>query len=264
MSKKIKQRIAGAAARGSAQMLSFDIETTGLYPTESDVTLVCVEDFHTKMRWKYEFARARVEDPDSVPELERSLIQQFDEADSLCAFNGIKFDIPFLQVALKIEPEKAEAWKEKTSDSLEECRHTYKHTCSLNKLCQSNGIPVKISSGLEAINMAKDGRWGELLEYCEADVSILTQLYEKRVLKNPRTGVMMDLARWAPDNLYEDPWYLEDSDGVDSMQGVCASDPEHHENSVDSPTSSLAASPPPFVRTEPMPVPVLTELAMFD
>ena len=40
-------------------MLAFDIETTGLDPASSVVTVVCTQDFHTGERRAYEFGRVR-------------------------------------------------------------------------------------------------------------------------------------------------------------------------------------------------------------
>ena len=42
-------------------MLAFDIETTGLNPRKSVVTVVCTEDFFTGKRKAYEFARIQAE-----------------------------------------------------------------------------------------------------------------------------------------------------------------------------------------------------------
>ena len=36
-------------------MLAFDIETTGLHPAHSVVTVVCTQDYHTGERRAYEF-----------------------------------------------------------------------------------------------------------------------------------------------------------------------------------------------------------------
>ena len=45
------------------KMLAFDIETTGLDPDHSLVTVVCTEDFATGERRAYEFARVRACEP---------------------------------------------------------------------------------------------------------------------------------------------------------------------------------------------------------
>jgi hypothetical protein len=44
-------------------MLAFDIETTGLDPSHSVVTVVCTQDYHTGERRPYEFGRVRTCEP---------------------------------------------------------------------------------------------------------------------------------------------------------------------------------------------------------
>ena len=186
------------------EMLAFDIETTGLDPRKSVVTCVCVEDFHSGQRWAFEFAKVRHETPEKLKGLEFLLVHLLEEAPSLCAFNGIRFDTPFLQVALGLDAATARRWNCKTSDILEHCRNVHKHTFSLNLLCETNGIPVKTGDGLQAIYLAREHRWPELLAYCEHDVHILCELYRKRYLKNPRNGRVMDLAKCAAGYVYAD------------------------------------------------------------
>lgn len=179
-------------------MLCFDIETTGLSPKDSKITVVCVENFVTGETFTYEFARY----PESFLFLRAALIKQFDNALSICGFNAIRFDIPFLATELKIDEERKCAWVFKTSDILEQSRLLYKSTFGLNLLCQANKIPVKISDGKEAIKMAKEGRWDELNAYCAMDVSILSDIYRKRRVKHPRCGKIIDLTTIARPNLY--------------------------------------------------------------
>ena len=183
-------------------MLAFDIETMGLDPRKAAVTCVCVEDFHSGRRYKFEFARARHERPGDLPELQRQLVELLEAAPSLCAFNGIRFDTPFLQVVLGLDAATVRRWNTKTTDILERCREVHRHTFSLNKLCEANDIVVKSGDGLAAIQLAREHKWDELAEYCEHDVHILCELYRKRHLKNPRNGVQMDLATWTQDYVY--------------------------------------------------------------
>ena len=138
-------------------MLSFDIETTGLYAQRGDkITVICTEDFDTRKKQAYEFARY-ADDPDKCEQMVQDIVKAFDNASSLCAFNGIKFDLPFMAVALKLPYDTVRAWKAKTNDILQTCREVYMHTFSLNLLCEKNQIPIKISTGLPAIKMAADG-----------------------------------------------------------------------------------------------------------
>jgi len=186
-------------------MLAFDIETTGLDGHKHDVTVVCTEDFHTGERIAYEFDRIKKQDPAHLQQLKRDLVTAFNNATSLCAFNGIRFDIPFLRNSLKLDNNTVNAWLLKTTDILEACRlgkFGPRHTFGLNLLCEFNGIKMKTSSGKEAINMAHANRWDELKNYCVEDVRILCDLYRKRHLRNPRGYAMLDLSKIAHADVY--------------------------------------------------------------
>ena len=136
-------------------------------------------------------------------QLTEALVRQFDSASSLCAFNGIRFDIPFMHIALNLAIETTTAWVLKTTDILECSRLLHNKTFKLDLLCEYNGLPMKSASGLAAIAMAKERRFDELRDYCADDVSILCNLYRKRHIKNPRTSQSIDLAEWSHDDLYD-------------------------------------------------------------
>ena len=186
-------------------MLVFDIETTGLDPTSSVVTVVCTEDFATGERRAYEFGRVRACEPENETLLRSELLQAFDKAESLCAFNGVRFDIPFLHAALQLSPDTTAAWLLKTTDILEAARLGVfgpTHTFGLNLLCQHNTVAVKSGSGLQAIKFAEDHNWDALLSYCADDVRILCDLYRRRLLNNPRFHQVIDLSRIAHTSMY--------------------------------------------------------------
>lgn len=183
-------------------MLAFDIETTGLSALNGHkITIICTEDFRTREKKAYEFAREE-DDPSKFLDIRDAVVDAFEKAESLCAFNGHRFDLPFMAVALDICPSVIRKWKAKTTDILEHCRSQYQHTFSLNMLCEHNQIPVKISSGLAAIEMAANKEFDRLREYCEYDVTILNNLYEKRFVLNPRNNAIMDLAKWTKAYVY--------------------------------------------------------------
>ena len=183
-----------------AQMLFFDIETTGL--TDKDkVTVVCTEDYESSARKVFNFARTVSEDERQV--LRRELMLDFDNASSLCAYNGVRFDLPFMQRALDIPVENVTEWVLKTSDILEQLRLRENTVCKLDYICTVNSVPSKSSSGLEAIRMAAEGRWDELEQYCANDVRILCDLYRMRRLKHPlRADAVLDLCDYVPPRFY--------------------------------------------------------------
>jgi len=70
-------------------MLAFDLETTGLNPRQHIITCAGVYDPDSKLERIFIFPKG--DDPEEFMVL-------LDKADRLCAFNGARFDIPFIQV----------------------------------------------------------------------------------------------------------------------------------------------------------------------
>ncbi len=140
-------------------MLAFDIETTGLSNTDT-ITAVCLYDPEHGIEHTYIFALG--DDPNDV-------IREMDKADQLCAFNGARFDIPFMQKEWKIPTSKVQQWRLKLFDIYEMSTLIFKRGFSLNQLLQKNNIPVKTGTGKEAIVLAHNGQWMELGEYCMHD-----------------------------------------------------------------------------------------------
>ena len=157
-------------------MLAFDIETTGLKPGRDQITIVCTEDFKTGHRKAYEFGRLMAAgDMDGYERAKQDMLEALSRASTLCAFNGLAFDIPFIEKTFGVHSTIAAEWKGKLSDIFVHCKRVYMHTFSLNLLCEKNNVPVKISSGLQAVEWAREGNWDALKEYCEADVAINQQ-----------------------------------------------------------------------------------------
>jgi len=180
----------------------FDIETTGL-TVDDRVTVICTEHYESSCRKVYNFAKAATCEDRDV--LRRELILDFDAATALCAYNGVRFDLPFMQRALDIPVETVTLWVLKTSDILEQMRLRENATCKLDYLCTLNNVSSKSSSGLEAIRMAAEKRWDELEQYCANDVRILCDLYRKRTLKHPaQRDTLIDLSAYAPPGFYID------------------------------------------------------------
>ena len=178
----------------------FDIETTGLTETDA-VTVVCCETYESGACRVFNFAKAATQDERN--RLRDDLVRAFDDATALGAYNGVRFDLPFMQRALAIPAETVTRWVLKTSDILEQLRLRDNATCKLDYLCALNGVPTKSSSGLEAIRMAADGRWAELEDYCANDVRILCDLYRKRVLQHPaRREACIDLCEYVTPGFY--------------------------------------------------------------
>lgn len=183
-------------------MLAFDIETTGLDATTNKVTVVCTQDYTSGQRVAYEFARCESEE--QRKQMVEAMAAALDQATSLCAFNGVRFDIPFLMTAFSLDHDRVQAWILKTSDILEFSRLMLCSTFSLDLLCQHNNIKTKTASGLEAIRMAADKEWDRLKDYCAEDVRILCDIYRLRMITHPRTKATFDLADISEPMMYAD------------------------------------------------------------
>lgn len=181
-------------------MLAFDIETKGLNRKLHDVTIVCTQDYASGARTAYEFERCRREGGD-VERLVAEMTAAFDAATSLCAFNGVRFDIPFLE-SLAVPNIKLVQWALKCTDYLEQFRLRAMPTCGLNVLAGANGVELKSSDGKAAIRMAENGAWDELREYCAQDVAILCDLQARRFLKHPRSLQIVDLRHFSHADVY--------------------------------------------------------------
>jgi RNase_H superfamily len=144
---------------GTQPVLAFDIETTG-FRAEDTVTCVCAFDPDRGI----EFSAC-------TPMGERcdAFLQLLDEAPLLCAFNGARFDVPFIVRRWGITSERAGSWARKLVDPFEACKLALGVTFSLDKLLAANGIACKTGCGSQAVVMAREKNWAELAEYCMQD-----------------------------------------------------------------------------------------------
>jgi hypothetical protein len=92
-----------------------------------------------------------------------------DSAPLLCAFNGVRFDVPFIAAQWVVEPSRVAAWVLKLVDPYEIARLALGKTFSLNALLKANGMEFKTGKGCEAVTWAKTGQWRRLEEYCLSD-----------------------------------------------------------------------------------------------
>jgi hypothetical protein len=107
-----------------------------------------------------------------------------------------------MQQALDIHEDIITRWVLKTVDPLEYLRLSGHRASSLDKICIHNNIASKSSTGLRAIEMARDGQWEELEQYCQQDVSILCVLVQQRTFQHPAQDSLIDLQDCMPDGVY--------------------------------------------------------------
>jgi hypothetical protein len=170
-------------------MLAFDIETEGLDSRYDQITVASTYDPAMGISRTYNFLK----DPARFQSERDEFIRALDEAESLCCFNGVRFDIPFIAKRFRIPKEQHGKWVLKTFDFYEVCKLCLGSSCSLNNLLMTNGYEVKSSSGMQAVKWAKEKNWKSLEEYCMND-AILT--YEISMTSD----VTLPLTRW-PNNI---------------------------------------------------------------
>lgn len=165
-------------------MLAFDLETTGVCPTKHAITCAAVCDLDTG------FERAFIFPLGDDPEEFMCLL---DGADRLCAFNGARFDLAFIEHHFRPSLERALSWRLKLHDVFEACKLALGVTFSLDALLELNGVPGKTGSGADAITLALEGDWARLGEYCLNDTRKTHRVSSLPQILLPKTrGIVMD------------------------------------------------------------------------
>lgn len=147
-------------------MLTVDIETTGLEPTKSQIVLACAYDGASGFRRCYHFMK----DPATRHSEGAALLHDLDHAESLCFFNGVRFDIPFIAHHLGVDVSRQGAWVAKTFDYFEICKLCFGSSCSLDRLLACNGFERKTADGKTVLQWVEEERWDDIEEYCMQDV----------------------------------------------------------------------------------------------
>jgi uncharacterized protein YprB with RNaseH-like and TPR domain len=153
--------------------LALDIETTGL---TLDDKITCVAIVKKDISWVWTF-----KDEEVKHNSRESIQEQLDSATVIYAYNGATFDIPFLQREFQFSNEVVGKWMLKLIDPLYAARALlgYEACPKLSDVLRLNGVQPKTSSGREAIEMAKAGRWDELANYCLNDTIVTFKMLQK-------------------------------------------------------------------------------------
>jgi len=165
-------------------MLAFDIETMGLDARRHDITVAAVYDPAAGIKRVYNFARVKG-DAAEHGRLVNEFLALLDDSETLCAFNGVLFDIPFIQVSFKVDAERVGRWVLKTVDLFYRWKVLQDRTFSLDRVLIENGKQVKTSKGCLAIEMAKEKRWEELEDYCMNDTLLTHDITSETAIKIP-------------------------------------------------------------------------------
>ena len=162
--------MASAEPHPFENIISFDLETTGL---ESHDRITCAGIVGPDYEIAYTFGPN-----DSFEENRAAIVDILNKAPLICMYNGASFDIPFMQRFFGLNDETVGFWMLKLVDPLYAARGLLgtKACEKLNVILALNGLQPKTSHGLEAVNMAREGRWDDLKSYCLSDTRLTREL----------------------------------------------------------------------------------------
>jgi hypothetical protein len=149
-------------------MVAFDIETEGFNPFKERITAAAVHDGLGLC--KVFVFKGEDQAEDAV--LKEEFLSILDAAPRLCAFNGVRFDIPYIINHWGLDPARAHGWVLKTLDVFEACKLGLQQTFKLSQLLAVNNMESKTGSGAEAVVLARNKEWDKLGAYCLQDTRL--------------------------------------------------------------------------------------------
>lgn len=122
------------------------------------------------------------------------LLELFDAAEVIVAYNGLSFDLPVFKKYYGPGSAASRRYLEHRIKTLDPMARIAAATdmpfFKLARLLEANRLPSKTGDGLAAIRMWEEGKRGKLCEYCKNDVCALAQLVHLATLKVPGVGVL--------------------------------------------------------------------------
>jgi len=172
-------------------MLIIDIETTGLELQTHEITVIgtILYDPVKKCIVKVECFNVIInkidENAHGMIDVKRRVAQILADCTSIVAFNGIKFDMPFILKWLEESPSSDVLLSGIESKYLDFCaisKTIANSYISLNNVCILNQIKVcKSANGAQAVVWAREHEWKKLSDYCMQDVFVLLELTQHAI-----------------------------------------------------------------------------------
>jgi len=156
--------------------VAFDIETLerlNVVPLPP-ITCICMYEDETKQQHKLRFWKLPLEEYESNKNI---VINSLDKADCIVGYNAVLFDLEFIKQSFGISNEKMTRWVCKTTDMFMLCKYILKSTCKLDTLLTMNKLSNKSGSGKNAIVLANESKWEDLLDYCMDDTMLTYSLF---------------------------------------------------------------------------------------
>ena len=179
------------------RVLYIDIETTGLSIKTENITVIgiVVSEYRVPrtnnvsgieiLRKCFNVCLA-IEEGTEI-QMKQNVLQEMENCDIMVAYNGIKFDTPFILKWLGIEERKQE-FDDKTLDFYNVNRIILSKSISMQQMCINNKIVAeKYANGKQAVIWASERNWTELEYYCMQDVNVMIMLTEKAI----STGLLL-------------------------------------------------------------------------
>lgn len=169
------------------RILAFDIETTGLDAGRDLITVAATYDGvrATAYRFVELDENGLLRYAADANEKMQQFCTALDRAPYLAAFNGVRFDVPFIVRAFKLPDEQGAQWVLKCLDIFEVCKAVRSRTFGLNMLLALNGFDAKTGSGANAVVQAQSGQFDELEAYCVDDAKLTHKVSALPVIALP-------------------------------------------------------------------------------
>jgi DNA polymerase elongation subunit (family B) len=167
------------------KIVAMDIETTGLNMLEDSITVICFYGniYHRDQTDEAVFNLMQTQERSKM-KLDIATI--LDNAECITCYNGATFDIPFIQHVFGFENSRVGQWYVKLFDVLEISRTLLKAAFKLDQVLLLNDLQTKSSSGLQAIEWAKNKiDWPKLIEYCMEDTRLTFMLSKLPIVRLP-------------------------------------------------------------------------------
>lgn len=154
--------------------ICFDIETTGLNGWVDKITCICAVDSEGK-----KFSDYNPNEKEMISNFLNWLNDRPKEEYFFISKNGKLFDIPFIMATLAMKgPLDNEHKKLLEYEHFDLQEITYKWI-GLNDMAKLLKCKTKNGLGKDAIKLAKEGKFDELIEYCMNDVYVTEAVYHK-------------------------------------------------------------------------------------
>jgi hypothetical protein len=156
-------------------MIAIDIETLGKLeevPLPA-ITCICMYNGQTGEKYSLRFYQLSPEEIDANLKV---VIEVLDKARFIAGYNVVLFDLEFIKKTFNISESRMTSWVRKCIDPFMYSKYLLKSTCKLNNMLAENDLASKTGSGSDAITLALEGKWEELLDYCMMDTTLTYDL----------------------------------------------------------------------------------------